>query len=111
MSKKPQDLPDPHFGTDEQMLAWCKEEGLTPVKDEEGQWDWHTVYAEWLEGEEEGGDEKPAGDGERGGGAGVGGAGRAPVGDAARALHVLRGRGAGGVAGALRGWDGFFGES
>ncbi len=47
------EVPDPHFGTDEQMLAWCKEEGLTPVKDEQGQWDWHTVYAEWLEREEE----------------------------------------------------------
>jgi len=41
--------PDPHFGSDEQMLAWCQSEGLTPVKDEAGHWDWHAVYAVYME--------------------------------------------------------------
>jgi hypothetical protein len=41
-------LPDLHFGTDEQMLAWCEEEGLEPIKDKDGFWDWHTVYEQYL---------------------------------------------------------------
>lgn len=47
------DLPDPHFGTDEQMLAWCEKEGLEPVKDEDGYWDWLTVYEQYMAREEE----------------------------------------------------------
>jgi hypothetical protein len=39
--------PDPHFGTDEQMLAWCEREGITPQKDAAGQWDWHATWTEW----------------------------------------------------------------
>lgn len=41
---KPPSIPDPHFGTDDQMLAWCQEQGLEPIKDTEGNWDWHAVY-------------------------------------------------------------------
>ena len=40
-------IPDPHFGTDEQMLAWAARAGLTIVKDAEGQHDWEAVYTEW----------------------------------------------------------------
>ena len=39
---------DPHFGSDEDMLAWCKAEGITPVKDAEGAWDWQAAWAESL---------------------------------------------------------------
>lgn len=49
-------LPDPHFGSEEVMLAWCEAEGLTPVKDEDGEWDWHAVweiYEARLDAEEE----------------------------------------------------------
>jgi hypothetical protein len=42
------EMPDPHFGTDEQMLAWCEDEKLEPVKDEDGQWDWHAVWEIYL---------------------------------------------------------------
>jgi hypothetical protein len=38
------EFPDPHFGTDKEMLEWCVREGLTPVKDEDGDWDWHAVW-------------------------------------------------------------------
>lgn len=38
---------DPHFGSDEAMLAWCAEVGITPVKDAEGEWDWHAAWAEF----------------------------------------------------------------
>ena len=40
----PGDVADSHFGTDEEMLAWCEKEGLTPVKDKRGRWDWLTVW-------------------------------------------------------------------
>jgi len=46
--------PDPHFGTDEEMLAWCEDEGLQPIRDADGRWDWHAVwevYANRLEEE------------------------------------------------------------
>lgn len=39
--------PDPHFGTDEQMLAWCKAENITPQKTESGNWDWQAAWDEW----------------------------------------------------------------
>ena len=39
---------DPHFGTDEQMLAWCDREKIQPVKDEDGHWDWHAAWEEYL---------------------------------------------------------------
>lgn len=39
---------DPHFGTDEQMLAWCERENLTPVKDSRGDWDWQSVWESYL---------------------------------------------------------------
>jgi hypothetical protein len=32
-------FPDPHFGTDEEMLACCERGGITPMKDEDGAWD------------------------------------------------------------------------
>ncbi len=38
--------PDPHFGTDEEMLAWCEREMITPVKDSEGNWDWMQAWAD-----------------------------------------------------------------
>lgn len=40
--------PDPHFGTDGEMLAWCRREGLEPVRDEDGHWDWPAARAEFL---------------------------------------------------------------
>lgn len=43
-------LPDPHYGTDEEMTAWAKKEGLEIVKDEEGNPDWAAVYANYTEG-------------------------------------------------------------
>jgi hypothetical protein len=42
------DLPDPHFGSDEEMLAWCRSEGITPVKDEDGEWDWFAAWDEYM---------------------------------------------------------------
>ena len=45
-SRKPQPgEADPHFGTDEQMLAWCAREKITPVKDQQGNWDWREAWA------------------------------------------------------------------
>jgi hypothetical protein len=41
-------LPDPHFGPDDVMLRWAEGNGLTVVRDEEGNYDWHAVYQEWL---------------------------------------------------------------
>lgn len=41
-------FPDPHFGTEEQMLAWCEREGLTPVKGKRGEWDWPAVWDEYC---------------------------------------------------------------
>ena len=49
MSKK---LPDPHFGSDEEMTAWAEREGLEIVIDEEGNPDWHAVWKAYLEREE-----------------------------------------------------------
>ena len=39
--------PDPHFGTDEQMLAWAKKENLDIVRTEDGHYDWAAVYEQW----------------------------------------------------------------
>lgn len=36
---------DPHFGTDEEMLAWCVREKITQVKDRQGNWDWMEAWA------------------------------------------------------------------
>ena len=36
---------DMHFGPDEDMLAWCKAENITPTKDADGHWDWHAAWA------------------------------------------------------------------
>lgn len=41
-------VPDPHFGSDEDMLEWCKTEGLIPRKDSHGNWDWMTVWQEYT---------------------------------------------------------------
>lgn len=41
-------LPAPHFGTDEEMLAWCKSEGIVPRKDGDGNWDWHAAWDEFM---------------------------------------------------------------
>lgn len=30
------------------MIGWAKSEGLTIVKDEKGEYDWHAVYREWA---------------------------------------------------------------
>lgn len=43
--------PDPHFGTDDEMLAWCEREGIVPTKDDNGNWDWDAAWATWLERE------------------------------------------------------------
>lgn len=49
MSAKPKrPLEDVHYGTDEEMLAWCERENLTPVKDADGNWDWDKPWAEFL---------------------------------------------------------------
>ena len=52
--------PDPHFGTDEKMLAWCKSENITPRKDSKGEWDWHAAWAEYSKRLD--GDDKPGTD-------------------------------------------------
>ena len=54
---------DVHYGTDEEMLAWCEKEGITPVKDRDGNWDWDAAWGEYLnrlgEGEgQQGSDER-----------------------------------------------------
>ena len=38
----------PHFGPEEQMLDWCASEGITPVRDEDGAWDWHAAWSTYL---------------------------------------------------------------
>ena len=38
---------DPHFGSDEQMLAWCAREGIVPVKDKDGAWDWQAAWQQY----------------------------------------------------------------
>lgn len=49
MSAKPnRPLEDVHYGTDEEMLAWCERENLTPVKDADGNWDLDQPWAEFL---------------------------------------------------------------
>lgn len=40
---------DPHFGTTEQMLKWCESFGITPTKDEDGFYDWHAAWEEYLQ--------------------------------------------------------------
>ena len=30
------------------MLDWCKDENLIPIKDEEGEWDWNSVWEEYM---------------------------------------------------------------
>lgn len=35
---------DPHFGNDEEMLAWCAREGVTPLRDKRGEWDWQAAW-------------------------------------------------------------------
>lgn len=41
--------PDPHFGTDEEMLAWAQEENIAPVRDQEGNYDWHAAWETYLQ--------------------------------------------------------------
>ena len=41
-------IPDPHFGSDEEMLAWCERENLTPVKNERDEWDWIAVWEIYM---------------------------------------------------------------
>ena len=38
----------PHFGTDEEMLDWCRDEGIEPVRDEDGNWDWSEAWSQYL---------------------------------------------------------------
>jgi len=40
----PIEEPDVHFGTDEEMLEWANKEGLTPILDENGDYDWKALY-------------------------------------------------------------------
>lgn len=47
-------MTDVWFGSDEQMLAWCEREGITPTKDKDGHWDWHSAWAEYLSRPENG---------------------------------------------------------
>ncbi|MEO5915591.1 MAG: hypothetical protein ABIS50_15260 [Luteolibacter sp.] len=44
----PVEIADPHFGTDEQMLAWCEKEGITPTKDSRGAWDWQAAWDGYM---------------------------------------------------------------
>lgn len=44
---------DPHFGTDEEMLQWCQQVGITPIKDEDGNYDWHAAWEEYQQRPEE----------------------------------------------------------
>ena len=44
----PNEFSDPHFGTDEQMLAWCESEKITPKKDSRGAWDWLAAWEEYM---------------------------------------------------------------
>ncbi len=41
---QPHMLPDPHFGTDEEMLAWCERKKIEPIKDAQGNWDWMLTW-------------------------------------------------------------------
>ena len=43
-----QPLPDPHFGTDEEMFAWAQRESIQPVRDADGNWDWHAAWDTYL---------------------------------------------------------------
>jgi hypothetical protein len=40
--------PDIHYGTEEEMLAWCEKEGITPRRDKNGFWNWDAAYLEYL---------------------------------------------------------------
>lgn len=46
--EKPDYFEDVCYGTEEQMLAWCEREGLTPAKDKDGRWDWDVPWAEYC---------------------------------------------------------------
>ena len=39
---------DVHFGPDDEMLAWAKEEGLEIIKDKDGNYDWSAIYENWI---------------------------------------------------------------
>jgi hypothetical protein len=41
-------MPNPHFGSNEEMLVWCEREGLTVVKDSRGDYDWQAVWDAYL---------------------------------------------------------------
>ncbi len=45
---------DMHFGPDEDMLEWCHSVGITPHKDELGEWDWQRAWDEYCAGTENG---------------------------------------------------------
>jgi hypothetical protein len=51
-------IPDVHFGTDEQMLAWCAREGIVPVKDRRGHWDWDRAWEEYEARQEKEADDR-----------------------------------------------------
>lgn len=37
----------PHRATDEEMLLWCEEEGITPARDAQGGWDWAAALRDY----------------------------------------------------------------
>ena len=39
--------PSPHYGKDEQMLAWAKEDNLPILKNSEGNYIWRITYEIW----------------------------------------------------------------
>ena len=38
----------PHYGSDDQMIAWAEAEGLTIQRDDDGAYDWDLVYLNYL---------------------------------------------------------------
>jgi hypothetical protein len=50
MSDPEPPLPDPHFGSEEEMLDWAARENLALIYEDEQQTvvDWQAVYERWL---------------------------------------------------------------
>ena len=49
---------DPHFGSDEVMLAWCKDCCITPQKYKDGTYDWNAAWDEYIQRPENGDEEE-----------------------------------------------------
>lgn len=48
----PPPMPDIHFGTDDQMLAWCESEGFVPRKENDGSWNWQFAWDQYMRRQE-----------------------------------------------------------